>query len=76
MEEDVDKEVRAAVEKAETLSKSDEYMDPTRMFDYLYKEIPDFLEEQRQEMVAYVEREKAKKAKKSKSNAPSGAGAR
>ncbi len=71
LEEEIDTEVKAAVERAETLAKSEEYMDPTRMFEFLYKDMPDFLEEQREELAAYVERVQ----KKSKKNAPSRAGA-
>lgn len=71
LEEEIDIEVKAAVKRAEELSASDELMDPLRMFDYLYKDMPVHLEEQREELSQHIEREKAKKSKK---NAPSEAG--
>jgi pyruvate dehydrogenase E1 component alpha subunit len=49
LEEQVDSEIKAAVQRAEALAKSDEYSNPLIMFDYLYEEIPAFLQEQRDE---------------------------
>lgn len=64
LEEEVDTMVKAAVTKAEDMAKSEELKDPLRMFDYLYKETPKFLTEQRKELAEHLEREKAKKEKK------------
>ncbi|MBZ0187789.1 MAG: pyruvate dehydrogenase (acetyl-transferring) E1 component subunit alpha [Candidatus Obscuribacterales bacterium] len=64
MEQEVDDLVRAAVEKAEELAKSAELTNPFNMFDSLYSDTPQFLQEQRQEMEEKVGRETAVKAKK------------
>lgn len=73
MEQEVDDLVKAAVEKAETMAKSDELMNPVNMLDSLYADMPGFLQEQRQEIEENVERERARKAKK---HAPESAAAR
>lgn len=54
MEAQVDATVKEGVQKAETLAKSEELADPLRMFDYLYADIPPFLEEQRDELAAHL----------------------
>ena len=72
LEENVDETVKAAVERAEELAKSESLMDPLHMFDYLYCETPAFLEEQREEVAETIERQNPKN--KGKKNA-TGAGA-
>lgn len=54
MEAEVDATVKEAVQKAEALAKSEELADPLRMFDYLYADIPPFLEEQRDELKEHL----------------------
>ena len=72
LDEEIDVEVKEAVAKAEEMAKSDELMDTDRIFDYLYAEVPAHLQEEREELRQYVQREKDRKAKR---NAKSSAGA-
>lgn len=60
MEQEIDEQIKAAVERAETMSKSDELNNPLSMFDYLYYDIPPILKEQRDEVASSLKTEKLK----------------
>lgn len=67
MEAEVDSMVKAAVEKAEAMMAPDgELMNPFNIMDSLYADMPQYLQEQRDELGEYVKRENARKAKKEK----------
>jgi pyruvate dehydrogenase E1 component alpha subunit len=61
MEEEIDAEIKSAVQRAEVLAKSEELMNPLNMFNYMYAELPQNLVEQRDELSAHLA--KTKKAK-------------
>jgi len=73
MEVEVDTLVKAAVEKAEEMAKSEELTNVYSIFDNVYSDVPQFLQEQRDELGEYIAREQARKEKK---NAKSETGAR
>jgi pyruvate dehydrogenase E1 component alpha subunit len=73
MEAEVETLVKKAVEKAEEMAKSDEYQNPFSIIDHVYADVPQFLQEQRDELAELVKREAARKEKK---NAKSETGAR
>ena len=73
MEAEVDAMVKKAVEKAEEMAKSEELLNPFTIIDHVYADMPQFLQEQRDELAELVKREAARKEKK---NAKSETGAR
>ncbi|MBS1997356.1 MAG: pyruvate dehydrogenase (acetyl-transferring) E1 component subunit alpha, partial [Cyanobacteria bacterium SZAS LIN-2] len=50
LEEELDTIIKASVKKAEELAQSEELGNPLSMFDYLYNDIPPYLQEQRDEL--------------------------
>jgi pyruvate dehydrogenase E1 component alpha subunit len=70
MEEEIDAEIKSAVQRAEVLAKSEELLNPLNMFNYMYAEMPQNLIEQRDELSAYLQRNKKAKSEKEK-KAPS-----
>jgi pyruvate dehydrogenase E1 component alpha subunit len=73
MEAEVDNMVKTAVTKAEEMAKSEELLNPFTIIDHVYADMPQFLQEQRDELAELVKREAARKEKK---NAKSETGAR
>jgi len=73
MEAEVDNMVKTAVAKAEEMAKSEELLNPFTIIDHVYADMPQFLQEQRDELAELVKREAARKEKK---NAKSETGAR
>ncbi len=67
MEADVDTEVKKAVEKAEEMAKSEELTNPYNIIDHVFSDVPQFLQEQREELGQYMKRENDRRAKKAKS---------
>jgi TPP-dependent pyruvate/acetoin dehydrogenase alpha subunit len=55
LEEELDMTIKAAVKNAEAMVKVGEMANPLSMFDYLYNDIPPYLQEQRQELKAHLE---------------------
>ena len=72
MEAEVDNMVKTAVAKAEEMAKSEELLNPFTIIDHVYADMPQFLQEQRDELAELVKREAARKEKK---NAKSETGA-
>ena len=70
MEEEIDVEIKSAVQRAEVLAKSEELLNPLNMFNYMYAELPQNLIEQRDELSAYLQKNKKAKSDKEK-KAPS-----
>ncbi|MBS1953625.1 MAG: pyruvate dehydrogenase (acetyl-transferring) E1 component subunit alpha [Cyanobacteria bacterium SZAS-4] len=68
---EIDAEIKAAVAKAEELAKSEELMDPLRMFDYSFADMPPFLAEQRQELADHIAKHKKHKKEAGEKKAPS-----
>ncbi len=68
---ELDAEIKAAVAKAEELAKSEELSDPLHMFDYLYADMPPFLQEQRQELADHISKHKKQKAEPAEKKSPS-----
>ncbi|HEY9717238.1 MAG TPA: thiamine pyrophosphate-dependent enzyme, partial [Trichormus sp.] len=73
MEEQIDAEIKAAVVSAEEQIKVDEFANPLLMFDYLYSEIPPYLQEQRDELAAHLDKTKKQKEDAKKPKQPSAA---
>jgi TPP-dependent pyruvate/acetoin dehydrogenase alpha subunit len=63
MEQEIDAFIKTKVEQSEAMAKTDEYSHPLTMFDHLYAEIPPFLQEQRDELAAHLEKHKKKAGK-------------
>jgi pyruvate dehydrogenase E1 component alpha subunit len=76
MEAEVDAMVKKAVEKAEEMAKSDELMNPYNIIDHVFADVPQFLQEQRDELGEYIKREDDRKAKKAAKKSETGTGAR
>ena len=70
MEAEIDAEIKQSVTKTETLMQSAELSNPLSMFDYLYNDMPPYLNEQREELKA--ELETSKKGNKSEGQAAAG----
>jgi len=62
LEEELDTIIKASVKKAETMAQSEELANPLAMFDYLYNDIPPYLQEQRDELKNHLEQMKKNKA--------------
>jgi pyruvate dehydrogenase E1 component alpha subunit len=62
MEEEIDAEIKLAVQRTEEMAKSEELLNPLNMFNYMYAEMPSNLLEQRDELASYLQ--KSKKVKK------------
>jgi pyruvate dehydrogenase E1 component alpha subunit len=73
MEEQIDAEIKAAVVSAEEQIKVDEFANPLLMFDFLYSEIPPYLQEQRDELAAHLDKTKKQKEDAKKPKQPSAA---
>jgi pyruvate dehydrogenase E1 component alpha subunit len=71
MEEEVDAEIKTAVKRMEELAKSEELMDPLRMFDYMYQEMPSNLIEQRDELEKHLQKHQKQKAPGGEKKSPS-----
>ncbi|MBX9669535.1 MAG: pyruvate dehydrogenase (acetyl-transferring) E1 component subunit alpha [Candidatus Obscuribacterales bacterium] len=67
MEADVDSQVKKAVEKAEEMAKCEDLTNPYNIIDHVFSDVPQFLQEQREELGEYIKRENDRKAKKAKS---------
>ncbi len=61
--------IKAAVVKVEEMAQSPELSNPLSMFDYLYKEIPPYLSEQREELENHLNKQK-KSGKSPQKHAP------
>ena len=65
LEEELDAIIKASVVKAEAMAQSEELANPLAMFDYLYADMPPYLQEQRDELKNHLEaQEKMKKGNK------------
>jgi len=53
LEEEIDTQIKAAVQHAEEMFKSDELLNPLNMFDHLYVDVPPYLQEQKDELRDY-----------------------
>lgn len=73
MEAEVNELVRVAVEKAEEMAKSEELMNPYNIIDHVFADVPQFLQEQRDELGEYIQRENDRKAKKNAKKSETGA---
>lgn len=73
METEVGELVRVAVEKAEEMAKSEELMNPYNIIDHVFADVPQFLQEQRDELGEYIKRENDRKAKKNAKKSETGA---
>ncbi len=71
LEEEIDSMIKEAIASTEKLAKNEEFNNPLKMFDYLYAEMPKFLQEQRDELAAHLDREKKLKAQAAKQHNPS-----
>jgi len=60
MEEEIDREIKLAVEREEKLAKGKELNDPMHIFDYLYAEVPACLQRQKDELLEYLNSAKGK----------------
>lgn len=69
LEEELDTMIKAAVVKVEEMAQSPELSNPLSMFDYLYKEIPPYLSEQREELENHLNKQK-KSGKSPQKHAP------
>ena len=58
LEEELDALIKAAIARMEQASTSEELMNPLAMFDYLYADMPPYLNEQREELRAHLEKTK------------------
>lgn len=56
MEEEVDHVIKASVARVEELAKGEELSNPLAMFDYLYNDIPPYLNEQREELKSHLDK--------------------
>jgi TPP-dependent pyruvate/acetoin dehydrogenase alpha subunit len=63
LEEEVDTTIKAAVKRFEELGATPELQDPLAMFDYLYADTPQFLQEQRDELARYLGKGKGSESK-------------
>jgi len=73
MEVEVDTLVKAAVTKAEEMAKSEELLNPYNIIDHVFADVPQFLQEQRDELGEYMKRENDRKAKKNAKKSETGA---
>ncbi len=55
MEAEIDRQIKLAVEREETLAKGNELNDPLRIFDYLYAEMTPCLQRQKDELSEYLQ---------------------
>jgi pyruvate dehydrogenase E1 component alpha subunit len=53
-EEEIDEIIKAGVQASEELAKSEELMDPMQMFDYMYAEMPPYLQKQKDELAKHL----------------------
>lgn len=60
LEEEIDQEIKTAVKRFEEMAQSDELANPLLMFDYLYADMPAFLEQQRDEVDRLYNKKEAK----------------
>jgi len=73
MEAEVNELVKNAVEKAEEMAKSEELTNPYNIIDHVFADVPQFLQEQRDELGEYMKRESDRKAKKNAKKSETGA---
>ena len=62
LEEEIDALIKGAVQKAEAMAQTEELTNPLAMFDYLYHDIPPYLQEQRDELKNHLTSIKQKAA--------------
>lgn len=55
LEAEIASEIKIALENAETMMKSPELGNPLAMFDYLYADMPPYLQSQREELAKYLQ---------------------
>ncbi|HEY9787082.1 MAG TPA: pyruvate dehydrogenase (acetyl-transferring) E1 component subunit alpha [Candidatus Obscuribacterales bacterium] len=60
MEAELDATIKSAVQNAEQMAKSEELANPLNMFDYLYNDIPQSLQEQKDELAQHLAKKKSK----------------
>ncbi len=63
LEEELDAEIKAAIARTEAAAVSEELSNPLAMFDYLYADMPPYLNEQREELKSHLDKQKAKAGK-------------
>ena len=63
LEAELDLEIKESVKRFEELAKSEELTDPLAMFDYLYADVPPFLDRQREEVARNLKRAKSQAQK-------------
>jgi pyruvate dehydrogenase E1 component alpha subunit len=69
MEEEIEASIQAAIKNVEQMLKEPPYNDPLVMFDYLYADMPPFLQEQRDELAKHLGVDEAKQPKKPEADA-------
>ncbi len=58
LEQELDTMIKASIVKVEEMAQSEELANPLSMFDYLYSDIPPYLNEQREELKKHLEQVK------------------
>lgn len=71
LEEEIDAMIKAAIANVEVMIKDEEFNSPLKMFDYMYAEMPPFLQEQRDELAAHLEKHQALKKDPAAKHKPS-----
>jgi pyruvate dehydrogenase E1 component alpha subunit len=69
MEEELEAMIQAAIKNVEEMLKQPPYSDPLVMFDYLYADMPPFLQEQRDELAKHLGANEADQEKKHEAGA-------
>ena len=64
MEEEIEARIKEAIKNVERMLKEPPYSDPLVMFDYLYADMPPSLQEQRDELASFLNRNKSDAEKK------------
>jgi len=71
MEAEIDAQIKTAIVNVEKTIKDPEFNNPLKMFDYLYAEMPAFLQEQRDELAEHLEYHKSLKDDPAQKHNPS-----
>jgi pyruvate dehydrogenase E1 component alpha subunit len=71
MEAEIEAQIKTAIANVEKTIKDPEFNNPLKMFDYLYAEMPPFLQEQRDELAEHLEYHKSLKDDSAKKHNPS-----
>lgn len=69
MEEEIEAKIQAAIKNVEKMLKEPPYSDPLVMFDYLYADMPPYLQEQRDELARHLGLDEGNKEKKHEAGA-------